>query len=244
VGLPLNQVGPRILVIDDEPQIHRFLRPALRAAGYEVIQALTAADGLLIVKRQMPCAVLLDLELPDMDGHDVLARLRMASDLPILIISARDREADKVGALDGGADDYLEKPFSISELLARLRVALRHRQGTELTQVLEFPGLTVDLQRRMAIAAGVPVSMTPREWGLLLKLAQNAGRVITHRQLLVSIWGPTHAGDLQYLRVYVAALRQKLGAAGALIATEVGIGYRMAERLQTRERAHRAKPAD
>jgi two-component system KDP operon response regulator KdpE len=109
---------------------------------------------------------------------------------------------------------------------------------------LEFPGLTVDLQRRMAIAAGVPVSMTPREWGLLLKLAQNAGRVITHRQLLVSIWGPTHAGDLQYLRVYVAALRQKLGAAGALIATEVGIGYRMAERLQTRERAHRVKPAD
>ncbi len=223
----------RVLVIDGEPHIHRVLRCALQAACYEVMPARTASDGLSAVKRQTPDAVLLDLGLPDMDGMELLARLRSMTDAPILIISARNREADKIGALDGGADDYLEKPFGIGELLARLRLALRRPHGRQMPAKLEFPDLTIDTHRRLALADGNPVILTPREWTLLLKLAQNAGRVLTHRQLLVSIWGPTHLEDVQYLRVYVGALRQKLGKAGALIATEVGVGYRMAEAITT-----------
>jgi two-component system KDP operon response regulator KdpE len=224
--------GPsRILVVDDEPQIHRFLRPALEAAGYTVDRADTAAEGLRLAASRAPDAVLLDLGLPDLDGQDALARLRRFSEVPVIVLSARDRETEKIRALDGGADDYVEKPFSVGELLARIRAALRHRRAQDgVPDVVRLPGLDVDLARRQARAAdGAVLALSPREWRLLGLLARNAGRVLTHRQLLTGVWGPAHATDVQYLRVYVGQLRQKLGPAGRLIATEPGVGYRMAE---------------
>jgi two-component system KDP operon response regulator KdpE len=221
-----------VLVIDDEPQIHRFLRPALEAAGYSVERASTAAEGLRLAANRAPDAVLLDLGLPDMDGQEVLARLRGFSQVPVIVLSARDREADKIAALDGGADDYVEKPFGIGELLARIRAALRHRRAQEGTpEVLHFPGLEVDLAKLQAHAGGVRLPLSRREWALLALLARNAGRVLTHRQLLTSVWGPAHTEDVQYLRVYVGQIRQKLGEAAHLIATEPGIGYRMMEEV-------------
>ena len=223
--------GPQVLVIDDEPQIHRFLRPALEAAGYRVERADTAAEGLRLAAARAPDAVLLDLGLPDLDGQDALATLRRFSDVPVIVLSARDRETDKIAALDGGADDYLEKPFGIGELLARLRTALRHRRAADgVPEVVRLPGLEIDLERRQVRrAAEDKVTLSPREWGLLSLLARNAGRVLTHRQLLTAVWGPAHTEDVQYLRVYVGQLRQKLGPAGHLIATEPGVGYRLAE---------------
>lgn len=223
--------GPRILVVDDEPQIHRFLRPALEAAGYAVERADTAAGGLRLAASRAPDAVLLDLGLPDLDGLDALARLRGFSAVPVIVLSAREREADKIAALDGGADDYVEKPFGVGELLARIRTALRHRRARDgEAETVRLPGLEVDLVRRQARGADRAVlALSPREWALLSLLARNAGRVLTHRQLLTAVWGPAHAGDVQYLRVYVGQLRQKLGPAGRLIATEPGVGYRMTE---------------
>jgi two-component system KDP operon response regulator KdpE len=221
----------RVLVVDDEPQIHRFLRPALEAAGYAVERADTAADGLRLAASRAPDAVLLDLGLPDLDGQEALARLRGFSAVPVIVLSARDREADKIAALDGGADDYVEKPFAVGELLARIRTALRHRRTQEgVPDVVRLPGLDMDLVRRQARASnGAVLALSPREWALLELLARNAGRVLTHRQLLTAVWGPAHAGDVQYLRVYVGQLRQKLGTAARLIATEPGVGYHMAE---------------
>ena len=224
--------GPRILVVDDEPQIHRFLRAALEAAGFAVERADTAAEGLRLAAARAPDAVLLDLGLPDLDGREALARLRRFSEVPVIVLSARDREADKIAALDGGADDYVEKPFGIGELLARIRTALRRRRSAAAApEVVRLPGLEIDLARRQARLAGAaqPLSLSPREWSLLALLARNAGRVLTHRQLLTAVWGPAHARDVQYLRVYVGQLRQKLGAAGRLLATEAGVGYRLAD---------------
>ena len=226
--------APRILVVDDEPQIHRFLRPALEAAGYAVERADTAAEALRLAASRAPDAVLLDLGLPDLDGQDTLARLRRFSDVPVVVLSARDREADKIAALDGGADDYVEKPFGIGELLARIRTALRHRRAARNEpEMIRLPGLDIDLARRQArTAAGrAPLSLTPREWSLLALLARNAGRVLTHRQLLTAVWGPAHTEDVQYLRVYIGQLRQKLGTAGRLITTEPGVGYRLADEI-------------
>jgi two-component system KDP operon response regulator KdpE len=220
----------RILVVDDEPQIHRFLRPALEAAGYAVERADTAAEGLRLAASRAPDAILLDLGLPDLDGQAALQRLREFSDVPVVVLSAREREADKIAALDGGADDYVEKPFAIGELLARIRTALRHRRTAAGTPaVVRLPGLQIDLERRQATRDGMALALSPREWSLLSLLAQNAGKVLTHRQLLTAVWGPAHAEDVQYLRVYVGQLRHKLGDAGRLIATEPGIGYRLAE---------------
>jgi len=220
----------RILVVDDEPQIHRFLHPALAAAGYAVERADTAADGLRLAASRAPDAVLLDLGLPDLDGQEMLARLRGFSQVPVIVLSARDREAEKIAALDGGADDYVEKPFAVGELLARIRTALRHRRAQEgVPEIVRLPGLEVDLARRQASLDGATLALSPREWALLALLARNAGRVLTHRQLLTAVWGSAHAEDVQYLRVYVGQLRQKLGAAARLIATEPGIGYRLAE---------------
>ena len=217
----------RILVIDDEPQIHRFLRPALEAAGYAVERADTAADGLRLLARA-PACVLLDLGLPDMDGQDALRALRAMSAVPVLILSARDREAEKVLALDHGADDYIEKPFGVAELLARIRAALRHAQpGTLLAEMFAAGGLEVDMARRLVRVDGAAVTLSPREYDLLTLLVRNAGRVMTHRQLLTTVWGPAHAGDVQYLRVYVGQLRQKLGPAARLLTTEPGVGYRL-----------------
>ncbi|HJS87081.1 MAG TPA: response regulator [Acetobacteraceae bacterium] len=222
----------RILVVDDEPQIHRFLRPALEAAGYAVERADTAAEALRLAASRAPDAVLLDLGLPDLDGQEVLARLRRFSEVPVIVLSARDREAEKIMALDGGADDYVEKPFGVGELLARIRTALRHRRAADgVPEVVRLPGLDVDLARRQARVDGDALVLSPREWALLALLARNAGRVLTHRQLLTAIWGPAHVEDIQYLRVYVGQLRQKLGPAARLIATEPGVGYRMLDEV-------------
>ena len=223
--------GSRILVVDDEPQIHRFLKPALEAAGYDVDRADTAATGLHLAAARRPAAVLLDLGLPDLDGQDALLKFRALTHVPILIISARDRDAEKIRALDAGADDYVEKPFALPELLARLRACLRRALVQEgVTQPWRNSGIEVDLVRRRVSADSRDVALTPREYDLLALLVRNAGRVITHQQLLRSLWGPEHSEDVQYLRVYVGHLRQKLGPAGAsLLRTEAGVGYRLAE---------------
>jgi two-component system, OmpR family, KDP operon response regulator KdpE len=221
---------PRILVIDDEPQIHRFLGPALDAAGYEPIRADTAAEGLREIARKAPDAVVLDLGLPDLDGKEALTKARAFYDGPIVILSARDRETEKIDALDMGADDYVEKPFGVGELLARLRVALRHRlqeQGAD--PVVTVGDLTVDLVKRLVTRSGDAVRLSPREYDLLAQLVKGAGKVVTHKQLLTAVWGPAHEHDVQYLRVFVGQLRQKIEpdpSTPALILTEPGVGYR------------------
>jgi two-component system KDP operon response regulator KdpE len=217
-------------VIDDDPQIHRFLGPALNAAGYEPVRAETAVEGLKEIARKPPDAVVLDLGLPDLDGKETLVKARAFYDGPILILSARDRETEKIDALDLGADDYVEKPFGVGELLARLRVALRHRlvdQGGEA--VVSAGDLAIDLVRRLITRAGEPIRLSPREYDLLAQLVKGAGKVLTHRQLLTAVWGPAHEADVQYLRVFIGQLRQKIEsdpAAPRLIVTEPGVGYR------------------
>jgi two-component system KDP operon response regulator KdpE len=219
-----------ILVIDDEPQIHRFLGPALEASGYAPLRADTGREGLRLAASRAPAAILLDLGLPDMDGKELLARLRGFSAVPVIVVSARDREAEKVAALDAGADDYIEKPFGLAELLARLRAATRRALLTEAPEPLIRAGaLEVDLERRLARVAGEELALTPREWALLAMLARHLGRVVLQRRLLGEIWGPAHVEDSQYLRVYVAQLRAKLGPAAALLRTEAGVGYRLLE---------------
>lgn len=226
-----SSVRPRILVVDDEPQIHRFLGPALDAAGYAPLRAVTAAEGLRLAAEHSPALVLLDLGLPDLDGQAAIPRLRAFSAAPIIVVSAREREAEKVAALDAGADDYVEKPFALGELLARIRALLRRaeRLGSDAPPgVLRFGPLEVDLARRIArLEGGEALKLTPREWDLLSVLARAGdGRVITQRQLLKAIWGPAHVEDAQYLRVYIGHLRQKLGIAARMIRTEPGVGYR------------------
>jgi two-component system KDP operon response regulator KdpE len=221
---------PRILVIDDEPQIHRFLGPALEAAGYEPMRADTATRGLTMIANRAPDAVILDLGLPDMDGKDALIRARAFYAGPIVILSARDMETEKIDALDAGADDYVEKPFNVGEFLARLRVALRHRlnqQGSPA--VVEAGELKIDLVKRLVTRAGQPVRLSPREYDLLARLVEGGGRVLTHRQLLTAVWGPANVDDVQYLRVFIGHLRQKLEqdpASPRHLTTESGVGYR------------------
>lgn len=221
---------PRVLVIDDEPQIHRFLIPALDAAGYEPVRADTAAEGLREIARKPPDVVVLDLGLPDLDGKEALTRARAFYDGPIIILSARDRETEKIDALDLGADDYVEKPFGVGELLARIRAALRNRLKAGGTQPVVTAGdLVIDLVKRMVTRAGVPIRLSPREYDLLAQLVQGGGKVVAHRQLLTAIWGPAHEHDVQYLRVFVGQLRQKIEtdpSAPALVLTEPGVGYR------------------
>lgn len=221
---------PRILVIDDEPQIHRFLGPALDAAGYECVRADDGTSGLREIARKAPDAVVLDLGLPDMDGREVLARARAFYEGPILILSARDRETEKIDALDAGADDYVEKPFGVGELLARLRVALRHRLKQDGAEpVLTSGAVTVDLLNRRITRGEAPVRLSPKEYELLACLARGGGKVMTHKQILTAVWGPAHEHDVQYLRVFVGQLRQKLEddpAAPRIIVTEPGVGYR------------------
>jgi two-component system KDP operon response regulator KdpE len=221
---------PRILVIDDEPQIHRFLGPALEASGYEPIRADDAASGMAAIASRAPDAVILDLGLPDMDGKQALIRARAFYDGPILILSARDREVEKIEALDHGADDYLEKPFGVGELLARLRVAMRHRlRQVGAAPVIRAGDVEIDLVKRLVSRAGEVVKLSPREYDLLAKLAEGHGKVLTHRQLLTAVWGPANVEDVQYLRVFIGHLRQKLEADPAspkLISTEAGVGYR------------------
>lgn len=227
--------APRILVVDDEPQIHRFLGPALEATGFAPLRATTAAQGLRLAAEAAPDLVLLDLGLPDMDGIAAIPRLRAFSAVPIVVLSARDREAEKIAALDAGADDYVEKPFALGELLARIRAALR-RAGAPAPEappaVRRFGPLEIDFREHIARVDGVRLHLTPREWDLLAALARHGegrlgeGRLVTQRQLLAAVWGPAHVEDVQYLRVYIGHLRAKLGPAAALIRTEPGIGYR------------------
>jgi two-component system KDP operon response regulator KdpE len=222
----------RILVVDDEPQIQRFLRPSLTAAGYEVVAAANGRDALKAAATMSPDAVVLDLGLPDMDGKDVIRELRAWSKVPIIVLSARDREAEKIAALDLGADDYVNKPFGIGELMARLRAALRHAAQTAGQATKLCTGsLLVDTLAHTVTRDGEPVRLTPKEFDLLALLVRNAGRVVTHRQILTSVWGPAHTEDLQYLRVFIGQLRQKLEPnpdEPHLISTEPGVGYRLA----------------
>lgn len=221
---------PRILVIDDEPQIHRFLGPALDAAGYEHVRADDAASGLRELARKAPDAVVLDLGLPDLDGKEALKKARAFYDGPILILSARDRETEKIDALDAGADDYVEKPFGVGELLARLRVAMRHRLHKDGAKATAKAGaVEIDLINRRVSRDGEMVRLSPKEYDLLACLAEGSGRVVTHRQILTAVWGPAHEHDVQYLRVFIGQLRQKLetdATAPRIITTEPGVGYR------------------
>ncbi|MCP8939120.1 response regulator [Alsobacter sp. SYSU M60028] len=232
--------APLLLVVDDEPQIQRFLKPALTAAGYRVTMAATGAEALRLATRLAPAAIILDLGLPDMDGKDVIAALRPASDTPIVVLSARDREAEKIAALDLGANDFVNKPFGIGELLARLRVALRQRPGPLAEpEKLRVGELSLDAATRRVTRGGEPVHLTPTEFDLLALLMRHAGRVMTHRQILSAVWGPAHVNDTQYLRVFVGQLRQKIErepSAPALILTEPGVGYRFAEDASESER--------
>jgi two-component system KDP operon response regulator KdpE len=222
----------RVLVVDDEAAILRFLKPALEANGYEMISAGTVAEALKRAAAESPDIVLLDLGLPDGDGKDVIRQARQWSDLPIIVLSARDRESEKIEALDLGADDYVNKPFNIGELMARIRTALRHKmQRNAETPILRVGELEVDSVRHRIALAGAELKLTPKEFELLSFLARHAGRVLTHRQILTAVWGPAHTEDTQYLRVYIGQLRQKIEKQPddpRLLLTEPGIGYRVA----------------
>jgi two-component system KDP operon response regulator KdpE len=222
----------RILVVDDEPQIQRFLKLGLEAGGFAVSSVATAAEAVKMIAQSAPDLVLLDLGLPDLDGKDVIRQARAFSQVPIIIVSARDREAEKIEALDLGADDYVNKPFGIGELLARIRTALRHHNpGGNSAAVLDHNGITLDVPNHRVTKYGTILKLTPKEFDLLALLMRNAGRVLTHRQILTAVWGPAHTEDMQYLRVLVGQLRGKIEddhANPRLIQTEPGIGYRIA----------------
>ena len=223
----------RALVIDDEAAILRFLKPALEANNYDIASAGTIAEGLKRIAAEAPDIVLLDLGLPDGDGKDIIRRAREWSDLPIIVLSARERETEKIEALDLGADDYVNKPFNVGELLARMRTALRHRmQRKAEVPVLRVGNLEVDAVRHRATRGGAELKLTPKEFELLSFLAKHPGRVLTHKQILTAVWGPAHTEDTQYLRVYIGQLRQKVEEHPddpKIVLTEPGIGYRIAE---------------
>ena len=220
-----------VLIVDDEKQIHRFLCPALEAVGYRTLSAYTGAEALRLAASQAPGAIVLDLGLADLDGRLVLERLRQFSTAPVIVLSARDREAEKIAALDCGADDYVEKPFGLGELLARLRVVLRRQDPAgeaKPDEPLVCGPLTLDPGRHEVRVAGERVVLSPREYQLLAMMMRYEDKVLTHRQLLTTLWGPAHVEDVQYLRVYIGQLRQKLGPTIArMIATEPNVGYRL-----------------
>jgi two-component system KDP operon response regulator KdpE len=223
----------RVLVVDDEPAILRFLKPALEANSYEIETAGTVADATKLIASKSPDIVVLDLGLPDGDGKDVIRRVREWSDVPIIILSARDREIEKIEALDLGADDFVNKPFGVGELMARIRTALRHRmQSHDETPSLRVGDLEIDIARHRVARGKEEIRLTPKEFELLSFLVRHAGKVVTHKQILAAVWGPAHTEDTQYLRVYVGQLRQKVEDNPddpKVIITEPGIGYRIAE---------------
>jgi len=219
-----------VLVIDDEVQIRRLLRITLEANGYKVLEATSGKDGLVEAATRRPDIVILDLGLPDMDGVAVLKRLREWSRVPVVVLSVRDRDEDKIAALDAGADDYVTKPFSTPELLVRLRVALRHAQPAEEEVVFRSGDLVVDMADRRVSVKGQEVKLTVTEYSLLRLLVRHAGRILTHRQILKDVWGPNATNQTHYLRVYVARLREKIEPVPSrpvLLITEPGIGYRL-----------------
>jgi len=218
------------LVIDDEPQIRRLLRVTLEANGYRVFDAATGNEGVVEAAQRKPDVVLLDLGLPDADGLTVLKRIREWSRVPVIILSVRDQEDDKIAALDSGADDYVTKPFNSGELLARLRAALRHGQPQGADAIFRVGNLEVDLAKRLVLKDGTEVKLTPIEYSLLRLLVTHAGKVLTHRQLLTEVWGEKAIGQSHYLRVHIAHLREKIErdpAMPELILTEPSVGYRL-----------------
>jgi len=227
----VTEPRPTILVVEDEPEIRRFLRASLGAEGYRVVESATGRRGVIDAGTHKPDLVIVDLGLPDLDGIEVVKRIREWSPVPILILSARIHERSKVEALDAGADDYVTKPFGMGELLARVRVALRHAARSRVgTSILEFENATVDLERRTATRDGKDVRLTPIEFRLLTCLAKHLGMVVTHGQLLGEVWGPTHRNDTHYVRIYMKQLREKLEKDPVRprhLVTELGVGYRL-----------------
>ena len=227
----MTEANATILIIEDEPEIRRFLRTALATEDYRVVEAETGERGTIEAGTLKPDLVIVDLGLPDIDGIEVIRRIRKWSPLPIIVLSARAREQSKVEALDAGADDYVTKPFAVGELLARVRVALRHAtRAPSGEEILAFGEATVDLQRRKASRAGTEVHLTPLEFRLLTCLAQHLGMVVTHRQLLREVWGPSHVEHTHYLRIYMKQLRDKLEddpIRPKHLLTETGVGYRL-----------------
>ena len=223
---------PSALVIDDELQIRRLLRVCLEGKGYRVSEAATGQEGITLAAQHPPDVVILDLGLPDIDGVTVLKRLREWTKVPVVVLSVRDREEDKIAALDNGADDYVTKPFGTGELLARLRVAQRHAQSQTENAVFRSGALEVDLAGRSVTLNGKMVKLTATEYSLLRLFVQHAGKVLTHRQILREVWGPNYTDQTHYLRVYMTHLREKLEAepsSPTLLITEPGIGYRLVE---------------
>ena len=225
----------RILVVDDEPQIRRLLRAALPGEGYRLLEAGTGREALAMAASQRPDLIILDLGLPDMDGSEVIRRVREWTSVPIVVLSARGKDRDKVAALDAGADDYVTKPFGMGELKARMRVALRHaaqRPGVPAEETVTIGDLAVDFVRREVRLADRRIHLTPLEYRLLSVLVRNAGRVITHRQLLAEVWGPAFEDQAHYVRIYMKRLRDKLEPVPArprYLLSEPGVGYRMTE---------------
>ncbi len=227
---PVTLPKPLVLVIDDEPQIRRLLTLTLEANGYRVVTAERGQEGLVLAAQQAPALVLLDLGLPDLPGTEVLRRLREWTGIPVIILSVQEDETGKIAALDAGADDYVTKPFNGGELLARLRVALRHAEKKAEAPVFHTGHLVVDLASRRVTAAGNEVSLTATEYNLLRLFVRHAGKVLTHRQILREVWGPNSETQTHYLRVYLARLREKLErdpARPELFVTESGVGYRL-----------------
>jgi len=227
----MNAAQQRILVVDDEPQIRRFLRLGLDGHGFEVLEAATAGEALRVAATGRPDLVVLDLGLPDREGFDVLAALREWSRVPVIVLSVRGREDEKVRAFELGGDDYVVKPFGMAELLARIRAALRRRVEAEAPEpVFRVGGLEVDLVRRMVRAGGREVRLSPKQYRLLQVLVANSGKVVTHRQLLSDVWGAAHRDDVQYLRVFMQKLRRQIEddpARPVYLITELGVGYRL-----------------
>ena len=227
----MSALRPQILVIDDEPQIHRFLSPALDAAGYDAKRADSGQEGLRGIALWSPDAVVLDLGLPDMDGKEVLRRAREFYEGPIIVLSARDKEAEKIAALDFGAYDYVEKPFGVGELLARIRAGLRQGALRPVASGVVTAGdVSIDLDRRLVTRGEERLKLRPKEYDVLAYLARNAGKVVSHTDLLTAIWGRGHADDVQYLRVVIGQLRHKIETDPGhptLVLTEAGVGYRL-----------------
>lgn len=220
----------RILVIDDEPQIRRLLRVSLSAHEYQVFEAASGQEGLNQIAMHRPDLVILDLGLPDQDGLEIIQQLREWSKTPVVILSAREHESEKIAALDAGADDYVTKPFSMGELLARIRAALRHATGLPDEPVISLGNLTVNFAERVVTVNKIEIKLTPTEYELIKILAKNTGKVLTHRQLLRDVWGPAYERENHYLRIYIGQLRRKIEQDSSLprhIITEPGVGYRL-----------------
>lgn len=232
----MTGAGALVLVVEDEPPMRKFIRASLLSHGYRVLEAELASEAVRLMTSHNPELVLLDLGLPDADGIQLTKELREWSRVPIIVLSARGREDDKVLALDAGADDYLTKPFGVNELLARMRVALRHAQTAltaSATPILELGTLRLDLERRQVFSGSEELHLTPIEYKLLVLLAQHAGKVLTHRQILKEVWGPAYASQTHYVRVHMAELRKKVEldpARPKLLVTEPGVGYRLRDR--------------